>query len=146
MKVSEELLVKFPVIFRDKLRTGEIVLQDEVKFEYKPILAYRCINRKATDATAVSRSDFKSNAELGRTNFKGEIEHPEQLPEYYGVSLYQKREELDVRLSLPRKNRKVVKGYVQQEGGPQLQSSRSSHVCWWLYENADVSSFCIVDE
>lgn len=143
MKVSEELLMKFPVIFRDKLRSGEIVLQDEVKFEYEPILAFRCITRKESDTTAVSRNDFQSNAELRRTNFKGKIAHPEQLPEYYGVSFYQKREELDVRLGLPKKNRKVVKGYIQQEGGPQLQSSKSSHVCWWLYENADVSNFSL---
>lgn len=145
MNVPEELLMKFPAIFREKLRNGEIVLQDDVKFEYEPIQAFRCINRTASDTTAVSRSDFKSNAELGRTNFKGKIEHPEKLPEYYGVSFYQKREELDVRLGLPRKNRKVVKGYIQQEGGPQRQSSESSHVCWWLYENADVSGFSLED-
>lgn len=145
MHVPEELPMKFPVILRDKLRTGEIVLQDEVKFEYEPIQAFRCINRKESDTTAVSRNDFKSNAELGRTNFKGKIEHPERLPEYYGVSFYQKREELDVRLGLPKRNRKVVKGYVQQEGGPQLQSRESSHVCWWLYENADVSNFSLED-
>lgn len=145
MKVSEELLMKFPVIFRNKLKSGEIELQDEVKFEYEPILAFRCINRKAADTTAVSRNDFKSNAELGRTNFKDKTEHPELSTEYYGVSFFQKREELDMRLSLPKKNRKVVKGYIQQEGGPQLRSSKSSHVCWWLYENADVSGFRIVD-
>lgn len=145
MNVSEELLMKFPVIFRDKLRTGEIVLQDEVKFEYEPILAFRCINRKAGDNAAVSRSDFQSNAELRRTKIKGITEHPERLPEYYGVSFYQKREELDVRLKLPQKNRKVVKGYIQQEGGPQLQNKKTSHVCWWLYENADVSNFSIED-
>ena len=143
MNVPEELLMKFPVIFRDKLSSGEIVFQENVKFEYEPIQAFRCIKRKATDTTAVSRDDFKSNAELGRTNFKGKIENPEQLPEYYGVSFYQKKEELDVRLRLPKKNRKVVKGYIQQEGGPQLQSRESSHVCWWLYENADVSSFSL---
>lgn len=116
-------------------------MQDEVKFEYEPILAFRCVSRSASDNTAVSRNDFKSNAELGRTNFKGKIEHPEQVPEYYGVSFFQKREELNLRLSLPRKNRKVVKGYIQQEGGPQLQSRDTSHVCWWLYEDADVSNF-----
>lgn len=145
MNVPEELLMKFPVIFRDKLKTEEIILPDEVKFEYTPILAFRCVNRKASDTIAVSRNDFRSNAELGRTNFKGKIAHPEQLPEYYGVSFYQKREELDVRLGLPKKNRKVIKGYIQQEGGPQLQSEKSSHVCWWLYENADVSNFCLED-
>ena len=109
MNVPEELLMKFPVIFRDKLSSGEIVFQENVKFEYEPIQAFRCIKRKASDTTAVSRDDFKSNAELGRTNFKGKIENPEQLPEYYGVSFYQKKEELDVRLRLPKKNRKVVK-------------------------------------
>ncbi|MCM1304089.1 MAG: hypothetical protein NC305_11880 [Lachnospiraceae bacterium] len=146
MKVPEDLLMKFPVIFRNKLESGEIVLQDEVKFEYEPVWAFRCIDRKAADTTDVSRNDFRSNAELGRTNFKGKIEHPELLPEYYGVSFYRKREELDVRLGLPRKNRKVVEGYIRQEGGPQLQSGKTSHVCWWLYENADVSSFSIVDQ
>lgn len=144
MKVPEELLMKFPVIFREKLRSGEIVLQEDVKFEYEPIQAFRCIKRAISDNTGVSRSDFKSNAELGRTNIKGE-KHPEQMPEYYGVSFFLKREALNVRLGLPKRNRKVVKGYIQQEGGPQLQNRESSHVCWWLYEDADVSGFSLED-
>lgn len=137
--------MKFPAVFREKLQLGEIELPDEVCFEYDPILAYRCIKRSISDDSPVTREDFRSNAELGRTNFKNKIEHPERLPEYYGVSFYREKQQLELRMSLPRKNRKVVSGHICQEGGPVLCSTQSTHVCWWLYENAGTGDFKIED-
>lgn len=146
MKVPDDILLKFPAVFRDRLRTGEVEWKEGVCFEYEPILAYRCIKRSVSDNSLVTRNDFKSNAELGRTAFKSGIEHPESMPEYYGVSFYQQKQELDLRLRLPMKNRKVICGYLHQEGGPTLKSSESSHVCWWLYEEAKVDNFKIIEE
>ena len=35
----------------------------------------------------------------------------------------------------------MAEGYVYMEGGSQQTNIRSQHVCWWLYEDADVSGF-----
>lgn len=146
MKVPEELLCKFPAILRDKIKNGDLEFPDNTEFKYPQVYAYRCVKRKQTDELAINREDFKSHAELGRKNVKFGINNLEQTPEYYGVSFFKNREELYIRLNLPMKNRKVASGYIYQEGGPRLENTRTTHVCWWLYENVDLSGFKIVEE
>lgn len=145
MLVPKEVLMKFPVMLRCKLEEKEIEFPDKTEFNYDDICAYRCITRKKADYSAVTREDFQSNAELGRTTIKGESRNLEKIPEYYGVSLYQEKKELIIRLRLPQKNRKIVKGNIYQQGGPMLKG-QNDHICWWLYENADVSGFEIIKE
>lgn len=144
MQVPNEILMKFPVIFREKLMNKEVKLQDKVEFEYKNIYAYRCIKRKKQDYSVVTKDDFKSNAELGRRNIRGEGETLERKPEYYGVSLFQDKTELEMRLKLPKKDRKIAEGNIYQDGGPILRG-HNSHICWWLYEDTDISKFKIED-
>lgn len=145
MQVPKEVLMKFPVMLRSKIEEKEIEFPDKTEFNYDDICAYRCITRKKSDYSAVTREDFCSNAELGRKVIKGESRDLEKVPEYYGVSLYQDKKELIIRLSLPQKNRKIVKGSIYQQGGPILKG-HNKHICWWLYENADVSGFEIESE
>lgn len=140
MQVPNDVLMKFPVIFREKLINKEIELQDNVEFEYDDIQAYRCVDRKKGDNSEISREDFKSNAEKGRKNIRGETGDVEKKPEYYGVSFYEDKAQLVLRLRLPQKNRKIARGYICREGGPILRG-HNTHVCWWLFEDADVSGF-----
>jgi hypothetical protein len=44
-------------------------------------------------------------------------------------------------MKFPNPNKKMAIGYVYKEGGP--QDTKDQHVCWWLYEGADVSGFKI---
>jgi hypothetical protein len=140
MPVAKEVIEKFPVMLRDKLEGKEIDFPKDTEFYYDDICAYRCVTRKKDDYSKVTRADFQSNAEIGRKVIKGETGDLEKKPEYYGVSLYQDKEELIIRLHLPKKNRKIVKGSICQHGGPILRG-QNTHVCWWLYANADVSGF-----
>lgn len=144
MQVPKNVLMKFPVIFQEKLINKEIELQDNVEFDYDDIYAYRCVTRKKEDNSVVTRDDFKSNAEKGRRTIRGESGDLEKIPEYYGVSLYEDKSELMLRLKLPQKNRKIVKGNIHKEGGP-IRKGNNTHICWWLYEDADVSGFEIED-
>lgn len=144
MQVPNDVLMKFPVIFREKLINKEVELQDSVEFNYDDIYAYRCVTRKKEDNSVATRDDFKSNAEKGRRNIRGESGDLEKRPEYYGVSLFKNKSELVLRLRLPKKDRKIVKGNIYQEGGPIL-CGHDTHVCWWLYEDADVSGFEVED-
>ena len=65
LNVPNNLLMKFPVILREKLINEEIVLQDEVGFEYNDICAYRCVTRKKNDNSEVTREDFRSKCRDG---------------------------------------------------------------------------------
>lgn len=141
MKVPEEELKKFPVIIRNKFNK-EIEFQDEVEFEYKNIIAYRCVTRKKEDSMAITKEDFKSNAERERRNIRGESGDIEKKPEYYGVSLFEDKAQLEIRLQLPKRNKKIAKGEIYCGGGPILKG-KDTHICWWLYENADVTGFKI---
>lgn len=59
--------------------------------------------------------------------------------------MFQNKAELKIRQRLPQRNRKIAKGSIFQKGGPILKG-HNQHVCWWLYENADVSGFEIESE
>ena len=84
------------------------------------------------------------NAEMGRKRIRGESGDLEKKPEYYGVSLYEDKSQLMLRLRLPQKDRKIVKGNVYSDGGPILKG-QNTHICWWIYENVDLSGFEILD-
>ena len=144
MQTPTEILNKFPVILRNKLLNKEIEFQDNVMFHYAPIKAYRFIKRKQNDNSGITENDFKSNAELKRKNIKGtNYEDVTKVPEYYGVSFYENTTMLQIRVNLPPQNRKIIEGYIYQEGGPILKGN-DTHICWWLYENADISNFTII--
>lgn len=59
-----QLYYKFPVILRDKLLAGEIILPDTVLFTYNKILTYRAAERSVKDNHLVTIEDFKSYYEL----------------------------------------------------------------------------------
>ncbi len=143
MQVPENILVKFPALLRNKLKNNDIVFCDNVQFDYEDIEAYRIIKRTTKDNTPVTIADFQSNAELGRTKIKGVDGDVTKIPEYYGVSFYKDKTQLQLRCSLPPKKCKIAKGYIYCAGGPILENTTTSHVCWWLYENVDVSNFTI---
>lgn len=144
MKLDEEQCMKFPVVMRDKLKNGEIELPDSTQFQYDKIYAYRAVTREKNDTSIVTRDDFRSYYELGK-KARG-IQNPEKDPHYYGVSSFLDRRIAEQKMKFPRPNKKLAVGYIREEGGPQETNIGSQHVCWWLYEHADVSDFTLVEE
>lgn len=47
-------------------------------------------------------------------------------------------------MKFPNPRKKMATGYVYQEGGP--QHTKDQHVCWWLYEAADVGKFQLMED
>ena len=143
-KMTEELLLKFPAVLQSKLRSGDIVLPEEVEWQYESIHVYRCIfmNTKQ-QSDDITRDDFKSYAELGKKPKRGQ-KFDTSAPDYYGVSVFITEAALANRMHLPRNGVKVAEGDVYQEGGPRL--IKEEHICWWLFEDADVSGFDYVRE
>lgn len=147
MQLAKELYMKFPAILRDKLLNGELELPDNIRIDYDRILVYRAVERKANDNRAVTLEDFKSYFELNKTpkmprGLKGDVKRD---PHYYGVSSFLKKEIVEQKMKFPNPNKKMAAGYVYKEGGPQETNMETCHVCWWLYENIDVSGFRIIE-
>lgn len=149
MQLAEELYMKFPVILRNKLLNKEIELPDTTKFDYEKILTYRAVERKIDDNSKITLEDFKSYFELGKKPKCPRGVNKENLiknPHYYGVSTFLKREIVEQKMKFPNPNKKMAVGYVHKEGGPQETKKDQQHVCWWLYSDADVSGFELMEE
>lgn len=146
MQISKDLCLKFPSILRDKLLQNEIEFPDTTQFTYEDILTYRAVSRNVDDYSEVTLDDFKSYFELGKTpkKVRGNSQAPTEDPCLYGVSSFLKKEIVEQVMKFPRPNKKMAYGYVYCIGGP--QNTVDQHVCWWLYDGADVSGFKLMQE
>lgn len=144
MKIADDLCSKFPAFLRYKLSQNEIELPDGTMFEYEDLLVYRAVKREANDSREVTLNDFRSYFEEKKKpkQIKGAPKDYTKDPRYYGVSTSLKREIVEQQMHFPNPKKKMAFGYVHSAGGPQL--TEDSHVCWWLYDGADVSSFKLV--
>ncbi len=143
MKIKKELCLKFPVVLREKLLNNEIELPETALFDYETLRTYRAVERKADDCHEITLEDFKSYYELNKKPItpRGVKKDFRKDPEYYGVFSFLKREIVEQKMKFPNPNKKMAVGYVYKEGGPQKTTEETQHVCWWLYEDADVSGF-----
>lgn len=152
MRLKKELCLKFPVVLREKLLNNEIELPEETVFDYEKLLTYRAVERKADDNHEVTLEDFRSYHELdkkpkhARGMKKDSKKDLEKNPHYYGVSSYLEKEIVQLKMKFPNPRKKMAVGYVHKEGGPQETNKESKHVCWWLYEDADVSGFKLEED
>lgn len=147
MKVNEKLCAKFPAVLRNKLINKEIEFPDTVEFEYDELYTYRAVARNTDDNREVTLEDFRSYFELRKIPKKPRGMGEEDItknPYYYGVSSFLKREIVEQKMKFPNPKKKMAAGYVYSAGGPQDTSDQ--HVCWWLYEGADVSGFKLIEE
>ncbi len=149
MQIDENLCMKFPEVLKQKLLKREIELPDLVQIEYEPILTNRAVQRNEDDYSPITREDFKSYFELGKTPKKrprGTSEDFLSDPHYYGVSSFMNKELVEMKMKFPNPKKKMASGYVHMEGGPQETKLENGHVCWWLYKEADVSGFKLEKE
>jgi len=108
------LYMKFPVVLRNKLLSGEVILPDATVFEYEDILVYRAVARRQDDNSSVDINDFKSYFELNKTpkTARGVSKDVVSDPHYYGVSSFLQRERVEQIMHFPNPNKKMAKGYV----------------------------------
>ena len=145
MQIKDELCMKFPAVLKEKLLRREIELPDATLFDYEPILTYRAVERKKDDYRCIQSDDFKSYFEFKKTpkNARGIKKDLSKDPHYYGVSSFLDRRIVEQKMRFPNPQKKMAVGTVHKEGGPQETNAKEQHVCWWLFENADISSFKI---
>nr|DAI85532.1 MAG TPA: hypothetical protein [Caudoviricetes sp.] len=137
---DEYVLEKFPAFLKQKIQSGDVVLPTNTKFEYDKILAYRCIAREDGDCTKVNRKDMRSYYELGKIP-RGVDRNS---PTWYAASLNKNKRDLENVMHFPRPKKRIAKGYVYQEGGPQ-ESEEGNHINWWLYSCASFDEFVILE-
>lgn len=145
MQIDKEICLKFPAVLKHKLLNKEIEFPDATLFDYEPILAYRAVEREEGDNRKIEAGDFKSYFELNKVpkaarGIKWDWEHD---PHYYGVSCFLDKRIVEQKMKFPNPRKKMAVGNVYKEGGPQETDYKTQHVCWWLYEDADISGFII---
>lgn len=145
--IDKELCDKFPTVLRNKLLNKEIELPKTAQFEYADLVTYRAVERTADDNREVTLEDFKSYFELGKMpkRPRGISKDITKDPHYYGVSSFLKREIVEQIMRFPNPKKKMAVGHVYSAGGPQDTDKNKSHVCWWLYREADVSGFKLIN-
>lgn len=146
MQFDPELYNKFPVILRDKLTNNEIELPDGTLFDYEKILTYRAVQRKEDDFTPVTETDFRSYFELNKKpkSPRGVKKDFSKDPHYYGVSSFLKKEIVEQKMKFPNPRKKIARGYVYKEAGP--QETKEDHVCWWLYDKVKIEGYSLIEE
>ena len=145
MPVDAALYMRFPCVFRDKLVNNELKFPQNTRFVYDKILTYRAVERKKDDVSPITREDFRSYFELGKKpKPRGVSKDILSDPTYYGVSSFLNQRRVEQLMKFPNPNKKMASGYVYDEAGPEY--TKEDHVCWWLFEDADVSGFRLIEE
>lgn len=143
MQLSEKQCMKFPTVLKNKLLRQEIELPDTTLFDYEPMLVYRAVERSEDDHRSIGPEDFRSYFELKKTPKipRGMSKDWDKDPHYYGVSSFLDRRIVEQKMKFPNPKKKMAVGYVYMEGGPQDTNKAAKHVCWWLFENAEIIGF-----
>ena len=139
------LYMKFPCVLRDKLLNGELHFPPNTRFAYEKIFTYRAVEREKEDFSPITREDFRSYFELGKKPKPRGVKRDILAdPTYYGVSSFLNQKRVEQLMKFPNPNKKMASGYVYDKAGPEY--TNEDHVCWWLFEDADVSGFSLIEE
>ena len=125
--------LRFPSVLRKALQNGEVSFDSDVKWEYTSFTVFRGITREKDESLEIRRSDFLSYAELNKQPRGMECNIG-----WYSCSCFTDSTELEAALKLPRYNKKIMRGLIKPEYGPQKTNTKTGHVDWWLYENTEV--------
>lgn len=134
-----EYYEKFRQKLKEALNENKVNFDTKTKFKYKKLEnIYRAIERQEDSIGKITPSDFLSYAELGKKVRGISLEHMENNIDYYSCSFNQDKEELKLSLHLPKKNRFIIKGSIEDSYGAILKNRNSGHIHLWIYENAKV--------
>jgi hypothetical protein len=128
--MDKEYYMRFPSVLRKALENREISFDEETKFSYAPFVVFRGITRNKGDDLEIKRKDFLSYAELGK---KPRGKKTADIG-WYSCSCFLEKDELAEALKLPRYNKKIIKGTLEESYGPQKTNDETKHVDWWLYD------------
>lgn len=132
----EEYYKKFPDKFKKVLLEKKVIFPDSLEKDYEPFAAYRGIRLIPHIKDRVEKEDFRSQIERA-SDFPG-IDYEDI--ENYSCSCFIDIDELLLAFRLPRKNKGIARGNIRKEYGPICREEESSHINWFLFNDADPSS------
>ena len=140
MKVTDELLNKFPCVLRKAIESKGLEFADTTEIEFGDFEGYRLIRRNNQDKNTITIDDFKSQAEqiaMGKNLRNVDLDDIGS----YSCSVNTEIEPLKLLFKLPKKNKKIAKGIIRSKYGILKRDidKGSTHVHWWLFQDADPS-------
>lgn len=135
--MDQSFFLKFPCVLKKVLQDETVVFPEDCKIDFEDFIAYRAISRNNDDCN-IKKEDFLSQMELFLKGKKIRPYPKKDNINSYSCSLYTDKEKLKIILHLPRKSKKIIKGYVNDIDGI-ITVDDNAHVNWWLYENSDPS-------
>lgn len=150
---GQEYYTKFREKLKSALEDGKVFFNQNTEFKYdKYGFVYRGIERENNTIDNITIKDFLSYAELGKNSsgknikIRGIQAKNEEDIGYYSCSLYNNKKSLEIAMNLPRKNRFIIKGHINDKDGARLINSKSHHVDLWVYKDAKIyESFEVED-
>lgn len=133
--MNEQLITKFPKLFRQALEEKRIKLPDDVKDTYEPIKAYRVLFLSKGETPEITKETFYSQIELNFYGKRASNKLDFNNVEYYSCSLFEDIKTIATIMKLPKWNRILICGMVKSENGIMNYNEKTSHINWWLYEN-----------
>lgn len=130
--MNEKYYLRFPSVLKDAIQKRNLKFPDETLWQYEPQMAFRGIVRKPDDDLTLKKSDFLSYAELGRRPRGGR-----DNISWYSCSCSKSRKELEAGLKLPRPNRRIIQGIINDNKGCIYITPNTGHIDWWIYDNVN---------
>ena len=134
---------KYSIVLQSALDNEIVSFPSPPITKYGQITAYRGITSRVV--RDLNRDDFCSQAELYQQNhLKGAFDSSDW--EKYSCSCFRDRAELEISFHLPRPNKKIAKGMMDDRFGSMLSDTETSHIHWFLYENCDPGASFSIEE
>lgn len=130
---TEKLFQRFRNVLREALHTGKVTLPNDIEINYSPMLLYRAV-RISDNKKTIDDSDFMSQME------KGQHGADDSVIENYSCSFFTCIAPLKDAMKLPRKNKKIAKGYVKKVHGARKALSHFEHVHLFRYKDVEIAN------
>lgn len=122
---------KFQSPLNEALKEEMVQFPENLKINYEKCTVYRGIRYIKGEKEDITKEDFESHAQKGLTT----IDYNDIGS--YSCSCFENVDELIAAFHLPRKNKRIAKGVIDENNGPILKDSEDSHIHWFLYIGAN---------
>lgn len=136
MKMKNSLVCRYSCVLENALMKGIVKFPSDCLHNFKKIKGYRMVTKKENEAT-INEEDFLSQIELLQ---RGKNIRP--IPDKndignYSCSLFYDLDQLKIIMKLPRKNKKIIQGYIHDSKGTIQTNKSNTHIHWWIYAQSN---------
>ena len=138
--MTDELLDKFADVLKTALQLQLVSFpeDDTIKSDFAPLKpVYRVVRRDSNESLSIRIDDFWSHIERYKSGekIKGVGSESERDIKYYSCSFFDNVKSLKRIMHLPKKNKYIIIGSINQENGVVKIDRESGHIHLWLFRN-----------